>query len=155
MKQFKFENGSEVDGLKEYVASIFRAWVLDKEFKVFVGCDSQNKRYVTSYATCIVFKYGTRGAHVIHCRDNVRPKIKDRWQRLWGEVERSLEVAQWLRNNGFKVDRIDLDFNEKEIARSSEMVASARGYVLGMGFECDVKPGMVSATRAADHLVRQ
>lgn len=153
--KFKFESGEEVKNLKEYVSAIYRKYLLDEHFKVYVGCDSQNKRYGTHYATCILFKLGLRGGHFIYQNQVIRPKIKDRWQRLWGEVERSLETAQWLTANGFKVDRVDLDFNEKEIARSSEMVASARGYVIGMGFECAVKPSMCSACRAADHLVRQ
>jgi len=153
--KFKFESGEEVENLKEYVANIYKQYLLDPDFAVMVGCDSQNKRYNTVYATCIVFKLGKRGGHFLYTKDYVRPKIKERWNRLWKEVEKSLEVALWLRSNGFKVDRVDLDFNEKEIARSSAMVASARGYVLALGFQCEVKPGPTMATRAADHLVRQ
>ncbi len=104
--------------------------------------------------TVIAFRFSKNGTHFIYSRDNVRPKIKDRWPRLWGEVERSLEVAQWLKGNGFKVDCVDLDFNRKEIARSHEMVKSAKGYILGFGFNTSVKPEEQVASRAADHIVR-
>ena len=48
--------------------------------------------------------------------------------------------------------------NEKEIARSHNMVAAARGYVIGMGFKPEqvtVKPEEQVATRSADHIVRR
>lgn len=154
MKHFQLENGEQVHDLKEYVSNIFAKHVLSEDFKVYVGCDSQNSRYNTCYVTVIAFRFSRNGTHFIFCRDNVRPKIKDRWPRLWGEVERSLEVAQWLKSNGFKVDCVDLDFNRKEIARSNEMVKSAKGYILGFGFNTSVKPEEQVASRAADHIVR-
>lgn len=125
----------------------------DEQLRVYIGCDSQNRRYSTSYVTVIAYRYGDKGAHCIYWRDNVK-KIKERWPRLWGEVERSLAVANLLRVNNVPIFRIDLDFNEKEIAKSSDMVAAARGYVLGSGYECEVKPGALVASRYADHLVR-
>ena len=82
-------------------------------------------------------------------------KIKERYPRLWKEVEVSLEVATALREAGVPVFRVDLDFNEKEIARSSDMVKAARGWVVGSGFDCECKPEMLVAAKAADHLVRR
>lgn len=153
--QFKKEGGEVVDSIRHTLQ------VLDehKNVTVYVGTDSQNKRHNTCYVTCIAYKYqndsgrGT-GAHYIYLRENVK-RIKDRWTRLWGEVERSINVAKHLEENGIKVTCVELDFNEKEIARSSDMVAAARGYVIGSNFDCNVKPETQCAARAADHVVRR
>jgi predicted RNase H-related nuclease YkuK (DUF458 family) len=153
MKQFKLESGKDIDVLA-HTSEQFMKYALDKSFRVYVGCDSQNKRYGTTYVTVIAYRYGHRGTHYIYTREKVS-KIKDRYKRLWGEVERSVQVATLLQTSGYKVNCIDLDFNKKEIARSSEMVAAARGYVTGMGFECSVKPEEQVASRAADHIVRR
>lgn len=149
---FKKESGENIENIIEYA----KAQILnDKFLSVIVGCDSQNRRYSTMYVTVIAFVFeGKKGAHYIYVRDNVK-KIKDRYQRLWGEVQRSTDLALEIERHGLKVFRVDLDFNEKEIARSSDMVKAARGYVIGSGFDCEVKPGALIASRAADHLVRQ
>jgi predicted RNase H-related nuclease YkuK (DUF458 family) len=149
MKVFKTEQGSLVDAVKHTVESLN----VYRDAKIYVGTDSQNKRYSTTYVTVIAYRYGHRGCHYIYHRQNVK-KIRDRWQRLWKEVELSIEIAKMLEENSIKVFCIDLDFNQKEIARSSDMVAAARGYIIGSGFNCTVKPEEQVASRAADHLVR-
>lgn len=138
---------------KEMIEQYAKRKKWDETLKVYVGCDSQNRRYSTSYVTCICYRFGANGAHIIYWRDNVK-KIRERWPRLSGEVERSLKIALMLKENNIPVFCVDLDFNEKEIARSSEMVAWAKGYVVGSGFNCTVKPNEQVASRAADHLVR-
>ena len=129
--------------------------------EIIVGCDSQNKRYRTSYVITVVYKYFGRGAHFVYHRENVS-KIKDRHLRLWGEVIRSIEVAQLLQapsnkgGAGIKVDWVELDFNKKELTGSNSYLQAAQGYVVGMGFKCRVKPDDgLSAVKAADHVVRQ
>lgn len=153
MKQvFRFETGEVVDELNHTADIVKRELIND--LKIYVGCDSQNKRYGTTYVTVIAYRYGTRGTHFIYTREKVK-KIRDRWQRLWGEVERAVSLVVKLQSNGFKVHCVDLDFNKKEIARSNEMVAAARGFVIGSGFSCSVKPEEQVASRAADHIVRK
>jgi len=150
MKAFKTEQGLVLDAVKHSIET------LDKynDAKIYVGTDSQNKRHNTTYVVVVAYRYGTRGTHYIYHRLNVK-KIRDRWQRLWKEVELSVEIAKMLDEHSLKVHCIDLDFNKKEIARSSDMVAAARGYVVGSGFECSVKPEEQVASRAADHIVRR
>lgn len=148
--QFKLEGGEQIDCV-QHSRELFTK---HENIIVYVGTDSQNKRHNTCYVTCIAFKYGNKGAHYIYLRENVK-RIKDRWTRLWGEVERSLKVAKHLEANNIKVSCVELDFNEKEIARSHDMVAAARGYVLGSNFECNVKPETQCAARAADYVCRR
>jgi predicted RNase H-related nuclease YkuK (DUF458 family) len=150
MKPFKTEQGLLIDAVRHSIETLN----LHKDAKIYVGTDSQNKRHNTVYVTVIAYRYGTRGTHYIYYRHHVK-KIRDRWQRLWKEVELSVEIAKMLEENSLRVHCIDLDFNKKEIARSSDMVAAARGFVVGSGYECTVKPEEQVASRAADHIVRR
>ncbi len=152
----KERTGEIVDPIKyslEMISQFAKRKKWDEELKIYVGCDSQNKRYNTSYVTVIAYRFGNKGGDFIYTRDNVK-KIKERWPRLWGEVERSITIANLLRDNNIPIFCVDLDFNEKEIARSSDMVKAARGFVIGSGYDCTVKPEQQVASRAADHLVR-
>lgn len=149
-KVWKLEGGDIVDCMKHTLEVLAN----NQDVKIYVGTDSQNKRWNSAYVTVIAYKYGTRGAHYIYCRESV-PRIKDRWTRLWKEVELSLEVAKFLETNSIKVECVELDFNEKEMARSSDMVAAARGYIIGSNFNCNVKPETQCAAKAADHIVRR
>lgn len=152
---FRLERTGEiVDPIQHSLAIVAQYSKKYDDLKIYVGSDSQNRRYSTTYVVVIAFRYGNRGAHFIYSRENVK-KIRERYPRLWKEVEVSLEVANALKQAGVPVFRVDLDFNEKEIARSSDMVKAARGWVIGSGFSCSVKPEEQIASRAADHLVRQ
>lgn len=150
---FKQEDGKMVDPISHTIDILSK----HPDVKIYIGTDSQNKRHLTCYVTSIAYRYGHRGAHFIYWKENT-PRIKDRWTRLWGEVERSVEIANLLEDNSIKIYRVDLDFNEKEIAKSSNMVSAARGYVIGMGFSPDqvtVKPNEQVATRSSDHICRR
>jgi predicted RNase H-related nuclease YkuK (DUF458 family) len=152
---FRIERTGEiVDPIKHSLDIVKQYSKKYDDLKIYVGSDSQNRRYSTSYVACICYRFGSSGAHFIYTRENVK-KIRERYPRLWKEVEISLEIAVALRDAGVPVFRVDLDFNEKEIARSSDMVKAARGYIIGSGFNCEVKPSMLIASKAADHLVRQ
>jgi len=149
---FRLDNGQIVCPV-EHTKEVLAKYSYKDNVKVYVGCDSQNRRYNTSYVVVIAYRYGTRGTHYIYTRDNVK-KIRDRWKRLSNEVSLSVEVANHLQENGIKVNCIDLDFNSKEIARSHELVAWAKGWVTNLGYNCTVKPEEQVASRAADHLVK-
>lgn len=149
-KVFKMEGGQLVDAIKHTI-EMFSKY---PDAKIFVGTDSQNKRHLTCFVVTIGYKMGNRGMHCIFHKENVK-KIKDRYTRLWREVEISLEVAKYLELSGFKTTCVELDFNEKEMAKSHAMVAAARGYIVGSGFDCNVKPDLQSAVRYSDYQCRQ
>lgn len=119
---------------------------------VHVGTDSQNKRRHTVYATVIAFRYGSRGVHYIYHIERTR-KIRDKWERLWKEIEMSVGVAEYLTENGIRVDYIDVDYNDSPKHYSNRLLGAAKGYCQGMGYRANVKPGDQPACRAADHLV--
>ena len=90
--------------------------------------DSQNKNEYTTYATTLVFHIGNTGCHVVYKKNRVkRIPIEDYYSRLWGEVERSVEVALYLRNNGIEVSHVGLDLNSDPKRKSHRLVSSARG----------------------------
>lgn len=118
---------------------------------IYLGCDSHN-RLKTTYATTLVFNIGSTGCHVIYKKETV-PLIPDMWTRLWGEAERSVETALYLRENGVEIDTIDLDYNINPDYKSNKLVSAAVGYVESLGFKARVKPELLPAVYAADHIV--
>lgn len=134
--------------VREYINNVERPNV-----QLYIGCDSQNKGDNTIYATTVVLHIGTTGCHVLFKRETF-PRIFDFWSRLWGEVERSVEVAVYLKENGIVVDNIDLDLNEDPKKRSNKLVQAATGYVESLGIKARIKPQMLPAISAADNIVK-
>jgi predicted RNase H-related nuclease YkuK (DUF458 family) len=127
------------------------------EIKIYVGTDSQNGRRMTTYATVIVMHFNEndsgKGAHVLYSKEHL-PKLRDRFTRLWGEVERSVEVSNMLRDGGITVKNIDLDFNEDPKYNSNTVLRSAVGYVESSGFVARWKPYNAFSCRVADILCK-
>lgn len=144
-----YEEINLVEYLKSYIGQVGK-----ENIKLYIGCDSQNKSNWTNYATTIVIHIGTTGCHVLYQKERVRPRIEDFWTRLWKEVERSVEVALYLQENGIEVDNIDLDLNADPNMRSNKLVAAARGYVESLGIKANIKPDLLPAICAADHIVK-
>lgn len=137
--------------LGDYVTDYINE-LADQPVKIYLGCDSQNYATGTVYATTVVFHVADTGCHVIYKKDIV-PVILDMWTRLWGETERSVEAALYLRNVGIEIDTIDLDYNANSMYKSNKMVSATVGYVESLGFKARVKPDILPAACAADNIV--
>lgn len=153
-KIWRLEGGEIVDPIQHTLE------VLNKhnDTKIYIGTDSQNKRYFSNYAIVIAYRYGKRGAHFIYCREKVK-RIRDMWTRLWKELEFSLETAKLLEQNSIKVECVELDLNNKKTAGSNIQLAAARGLVLASGFKYNFKTeeygyDTLIAVKAADHMVK-
>jgi len=127
---------------------------------IYVGTDSQDisssRRAAkkTVYATVVAFRIGTKGVHVIYLIQKI-PLIRDRWTRLWGEIERTREVVDYIeRNSSLKIHQVDIDYNQDDRWYSNKLVAAGTGLFTGLGYKVGSKPDELVATRAADHLVR-
>lgn len=120
--------------------------------KIYVGTDSINSKQYTTYCTVIAFRYGTNGAHFIYSKQSI-PKIKDRWARLWKEVEYSVDTANHLRDFNINIEMIELDLNSDKKWMSNSVVGSGVGYCIGMGYNANIKPDEQISTRAADHIL--
>jgi predicted RNase H-related nuclease YkuK (DUF458 family) len=122
------------------------------DVEVVVGCDSHNRQRHTLYTTTVVLRYARNGAQVLYQREKA-PKVTDLWTRLWGEVERSLAVAQLLREDGrIPVKRIDMDLNSDNRFASNKLHTAAVGYIRSHGYEPHTKPDLLIASWAANVL---
>lgn len=123
--------------------------------KIYVGTDSQNKDDYTIYATAIVIHWNSNnGGHVLYTKDKVL-RIRDKFERLWGEVQRSVDVANYLKFEcKIPIECIDLDLNANAKWDSNKVLKPAVGYVESLGYEARFKPGPAYAVRMADVLCR-
>ena len=138
--------------LKHDVCDYITAMTSESEVEVHVGCDSQNHKRHTVYVTTVVFRFPNNGAHVIYRRERV-PKILDMWTKLWGETERSVELANLiLEECNLRVNQIDLDFNSDSQFASHKLVSASSGYITSLGFKSKVKPDLLMAAWAANVL---
>ena len=85
----------------------------------------QNKKALTTYAVVIVLYNQGKGGHVLYAK-NIVPRIQDRFNRLWNEVEYSLQVANHLVNNGIQKPKfIDIDLNPDPKYKSNQVLRAA------------------------------
>lgn len=142
------KSGVKVD-LKSYLISFLQD---NPDCQLHVGCDSQNYSNNTIYVTTVVLRWPRRGAHVLYYKEK-HPRIRDLWTRLWGEIERSVNVAQFIENDcGLSVHQVDMDFNEDPEFPSNKILKAASGYVNSLGFMGKAKPNLLMATWAANVL---
>jgi predicted RNase H-related nuclease YkuK (DUF458 family) len=121
--------------------------------KIYVGSDSQNYSKKTLYATTVVFRFENNGAHVIYHKEST-PLVTDMWTRLWGELQRSIDVAGYLKFEcGIPIEQIDLDLNSDPDFPSNKVFQAAVGYAQSMGYKAKTKPDLLLATWAANILV--
>lgn len=132
--------------LKSYIQK-FKA----NTIKVHVGCDSQFKYGKTTYVSTVVLHKGLSGCHVLYKKE-VIPKKLDLWTKLWGEVERSVELSRFLTDNKISIESINLDLNDKPIHASNKLVSSALGFAMSTGLNVRMKPEILPAISAADSL---
>ena len=144
----KMESSQTID-LAEYIAAFIKK---HPESEIYVGCDSQNYSKKTVYVSTVLFRFRKSGAHVLYKKEKVN-KINALWPRLWGELERSIELATFIREScGVPVKQIDLDFNKNPEFPSNTVYKAAVGYAESMGFTAKAKPDLLLATCAANFL---
>lgn len=141
-------NHTQVD-LGVYVPAFLEA---HPECTLYVGTDSQNHGRQTVYVTAVLMRFPGMGAHVVYRKERVM-RISDLWTKLWGETERSVEVACFLRDNcRLDVARIDLDFNSDPEFSSHRLLSASSGYAHSLGFKTAAKPELLMAAWAANVL---
>lgn len=149
-KVFRIMNTKIEIELLSYIKELTK---LNPGLKLYIGTDSQNSGIKTVYASVIVFHDGA-GGHVIYNKEEV-PIVRDRFTKLWLEVERSIGLATYLKNNGVScIDYIDLDYNPNPKFWSNRVLDSAIGYVRASGFEARYKPHAPFATIVADKICK-
>lgn len=131
----KLSDKSSID-----LSTYLREW-MDKnpEHNIYIGCDSQNNNNKTTFATVIVLHHPFVGGHVLYTK-KITPRIASRYERLWKEVELSVEAAREIISYGIQApDYIDIDINPDPRYRSNVLLRSAVGLIEGMGFKTRYK----------------
>ena len=118
-----------------------------------IGCDSANIKNKTVFITTVVgFHPGNRGAFIYYIKDYA-PRIADTARRLWIEVEKSISLANLVKERfNIEVEAIDFDLNTSEKYISSRFATSAVSYANSYGFEAYCKPDTLVSIYAADFI---
>jgi len=165
-REFEFMNHQrkKVGELGKYLKNYMVNENNRTKYKLYVGCDSQVNSRHTIYSVVVgihkVVDGLGRGVHIIHTREFDIKLGEDRggiFKRLWNEVERIVETALYLQDNGFNVDDIGthVDANVKKEYASNMVYDSAMGWLRSMGFDVKGKPEAWAATYAANYYVKK
>ena len=144
-------------GTDEQVSLIdyLKTWLEENhDHSLYIGCDSHNSGNRTTFAVAIVLHNTSKGGHVIYSR-LVVPKMTSKHERLWKEVELSVETAQEIMNNEIqKPDYIDVDLNPDPRYQSNSLLRAAVGLIESMGIEARYKTISPWAISIADTLCK-
>jgi predicted RNase H-related nuclease YkuK (DUF458 family) len=137
-----------VDYIKNYISE-------NPNSELLIGADSQSyENAVTKYGIVIALYTQGRGAHVVCMKETV-PIEHNMQMRLMNEVWKSVEVAEFLKENNLpKPTFIDIDLNPDPRYKSNSVLRQAVGLVEGMGYKVRIKGNGASVQYAANHLVR-
>lgn len=150
--QFNTLYGEPIDDIIPYI----KDYLLTRtDVEILIGCDSQSYRNTkTVYGTVIALYSPGRGAHVL-CKKESIPIVRNTSVRLLNEVWKSIELAEYLKNNGLpKTSYIDIDLNPDPKYKSNSVLRQAVGLVTGMGYKVRYKQLGALVQYAANHLVR-
>ena len=152
MRQFMTLHGVQIEDLVEYIKDYVST---RKDVEILVGSDSQCYRNTkTVYGAVIALYTPGKGAHVLCSRESVAME-RNTAVRLMTEVWKSIEIAEYLRENGLpKPKWIDIDLNPDPRYKSNSVLRQAVGLVEGMGYSVRYKHLGAMTTYAANHLVR-
>ena len=148
--QYRKLNGTPVPHLANYAKSYLRA---HPEVSLSVGTDSQNIGGSSVYATVVAFRHPGKGVHYLLTKKR-EPIISDIITRLFKEAEDSINVAEYLRDQGiYQPITIDVDYNESEEHSYHKLIPMVKGWILGLGYQMNTKQNIQVASIAADHLL--
>ena len=150
--KFQTLYGTPIENIVEYI----REYLSTREnVEILIGADSQNiKNRKTIFGTVVALYTKGKGAHVLCSRESL-PVMKNTSSRLMLEVWKSVELAEYLRENGLpRPSWIDLDLNPDPKFKSNQVLRQAVGLVEGMGYKVRYKQLGALTTYAANHLVR-
>lgn len=93
-EKFKKLGGEQIADVGAYIRDYLKVY---PQTSIYVGTDSISKRGKVNYATVIALYDEIRkdGVHYIFKRDKEIGKV-DIFSRMWREVEKSIEVAEYL-----------------------------------------------------------
>jgi len=151
-KQFRTLYGKQIPDLITYI----KEYISTREnIEILIGSDSQcygNEK--TIYGVVVALYTPGKGAHVL-CSREIGPMEYNTPSRLLSEVWKSIEMAEFLKENGIQKPKfIDIDLNPDPKYKSNSVLRQAVGLVEGMGYKVRYKHLGALSIYAANHLVR-
>lgn len=151
-KYFRKEDGNLCNVIEHCIEQLN----IHPSLKVYIATDSQVHKKTIAYATCIVFRYGTNGAHYIYNLDLVPRKRVSMFERLFDEAQRTIDTALMIRDSiSLSIEALEFDYNNIKKTESTALIATAKGWALGLGYNPVFKGGQMIAAKAADHICRK
>lgn len=163
MEGFKLIGEGEIANIGEYAREYIKKY---PDVRIYVGCDSANRRKYSLYGITVCFRHPGNGVHITFKRVKVE-KIRDMFSRLWKEVEFCKEVGEYLETElkglylveGSKPEEklvdLDLDLNKNVKWKSNRVLDAGVGYLTGLGFRVRSKPTAWASSCAADMIGRK
>ena len=143
-KVYRTTNGVTVADLRGFVQN----WLHDHPGgEIYVGTDSKARGDKVKYSTVIcLWDVGHGVWEAYHNEWTNRPK--DKFTRLWDEVNRSVVVAEKLKDLGQV--HVHMDFNSNPEFPSYQLYDAGIGLVKSLGFNGAGKPDAWAATSGAN-----
>ncbi len=152
MKYFRTIDGQAVNAVQHTLEQIDKY----QSLKIYIGTDSQSFSQKTVYATAIVYRYGNRGCHYIYVKEEITPRIRSDYHRLYDEGVRTIATFDSLTSEiPVAIEALEFDYQEVLKTISNKLVQNFRGWVAGLPVNSVFKSGEMIAAKAADHIIRK
>ena len=145
-------DGTEIN-LKDILLDI-QKYQINGE-KIYVGTDSHERgnMLVVVTAVCLHDEKKRSGGNYFYFRESHSriPRYDSVRKKLQLETQQSIDVATFLRNQGYKNITIHIDSSEQDKnTKSSKVTFELVSYVKGMNFGYQVKPFAWASASIAD-----
>ncbi len=124
----------EIADIKNYVENWLR---YHPRGEIYVGCDSKVRGSRVKYSTVVCLWDVGHGVSEIY-KNEVIPAPPDSYTRLWNEVTRAVDTAEYLKELGKITVHVDINSNPK--FRSHQLYDASIGLITSLGFEGAGKP---------------
>lgn len=115
--------------------------------EIHLGCDSKVKRSYVKYSVAICMREIGRGVHEIY-GTKTDPLPKDRYSRLWEEVNLAVKVAHNFDAIPSPIF-IHVDLNKDPNYFSNSLYEASVGFIKSMGYNALAKPDAWAASSGA------
>ncbi|HBF21636.1 MAG: hypothetical protein CMI36_01505 [Owenweeksia sp.] len=125
---------TEISDIKLYVQNWLKR---HPQGDIYVGCDSKVRGSRVKYSTVVCLWDVGNGVSEIY-KNEVTPAPPDSYTRLWNEVTRAVDTAEYLKELGRITVHVDINSNPK--FRSHQLYDASIGLITSLGFEGAGKP---------------
>lgn len=123
-----------------------------KDYEISIGTDSQSYENVNLIIVVCAYIVGKGGFYFYKTINTKRfPSLRD---KINTETTESIKVGtfvkEYMESKGLDTDKLYLDSDIGKNGPTKELINSIVGWIVGMGFNCRIKPEGYAACRIAD-----